>query len=146
MKAKPDRPPPGVVKLGAGAHYTRLDVLADTICITEAGLRTLLSALDGIPIVHFPSHGDARYILTYAFESALFNLGMPVKIKEKPDLMRVHQELAGVLYGSLTKEALRDRVKMLIKSLTSAGDEATIGRRKRPKESYKSWSGRKPSG
>jgi hypothetical protein len=114
---------------------------------TVKGLCTLLSTLGEIPRIHFPGTGDTEYVLTYAFESALFNLGMPKGIREKPDLCRVHQELAGVLYGTLTREALIERVKLLVSSLTSAGDEATIGRRKkRSKSDHRTWSGRTPNG
>jgi hypothetical protein len=145
MKAKPDKPPPPVLKLGAGAHYTRLDVLADTMGTTEKGIRTLLATLD-LPIAHFPGMADSRYVLTYAFESAIFALGMPKKIKEDADLLRVHQELAGVLYGTLTKEALRERVRLLIKGLTSTENKATIGKkRRRSRDAYRTWPGRTPN-
>ncbi len=143
MKVKPDKPPPSILKLGAGAHYTRLDVLADMMGTTEKGIRTLLATLE-LPIAHFPGMGDSRYVLTYAFESAMFALGMPKKIKENADLLRVHQELAGVLYGTLTKEALRERVRLLVKGLTSTDTGATI-RKKRPRSAWKTWPGRKPS-
>lgn len=147
MQVKPNKPPPSHLKLGAGAHYTRLDVLADLMGTTEKGIRTLCAILDHIPIAHFPGMSDSYYILTYAFESALFNLGMPKKIKENVDLLRVHQELASVMYGTLTKEALRERVKMMIKELTSAGSDATIGKRKKRSQStHRTWSGRTPSG
>lgn len=145
MSEKPNRPPPPYIKLGAGAHYTRLDVLADLMGTTEKGVRHLVSLLGGIPIAHFPGMAESHYVLTYAFESALFALGMPKAIREQPDLLRVHQELAGVLYGSLSKEVLRERVKLLAKALTSSSKEATIGRRKRPKSSHTTWGGRKPS-
>ena len=142
MKVKPDRPPPPFLKIGAGAHYTRLDILGDT----EAGVRSLCATF-GLPLCHFPGmSSDARYVLTYAFESAMFELGLPKKIKERPDLVRVHQELAGVLYGSLTKEALRERVLQLARTLTSAGEDATMSRKKtRVKKNQSTWSGRKPS-
>lgn len=151
MQAKPNKPPPPHFRLGAGAHYTRLDVMADLLGSTEKGIRTLLSIFD-IPIAHFPGMAaDSHYILTYAFESSMFSLGMPKKIKENPDLLRVHQELAGVMYGSLTKEALRERVKMLVRTLTSDGKSATIpknnNKRKRrwPKDHHRTWTGRTPS-
>lgn len=151
MKAKPDKSPPPILKLGAGAHWTRLDVLADMMGTTEKGIRTLLASFpDPLPIAHFPGMAESRYVLTYAFESAMFALGMPKKIKEQADLLRVHQELAGVLYGTLTKEALRERVKMLIKNLTSSDSKPTIGKqggkKRRPRSAYKTWPGRKPSG
>ncbi len=152
MQVKPNKPPPPHFRLGAGAHYTRIDVLADLLGSTEKGIRTLL-AIFGLPIAHFPGMAaDSHYILTYAFESAMFNLGMPKKIKENADLLRVHQELAGVLYGTLTKEALRERVKLLVKTLTSDDKSATIrrknnGKRKRnwPKDHHKTWTGRVPT-
>jgi hypothetical protein len=75
----------------------------------------------------------------------MFALGMPKKIKESPDLLRVHQELAGVMYGTLTKEALRERVMALIKGLTSPS-KGTIMKKKRPRSAWKTWGGRKPSG
>ena len=152
MQVKPNKPPPPHFRLGAGAHYTRIDVLADLLGSTEKGIRTLLTIFC-IPIAHFPGMAaDSHYILTYAFESAMFNLGMPKKIKENADLLRVHQELAGVLYGSLTKEALRERVKLLVRCLTSDDKSATIrrknnGKRKRnwPRDNHKTWTGRTPS-
>ena len=144
MVAKPNKPPPTHLRLGAGAHYTRLDVLADLMGTTDKGIRTLLSIFE-LPTVHFPGMADSYYVLTYAFESAMFSLGMPRKIKEKADLLRVHQELAGVLYGTLTKEALRERVKTLVSQLTSSGKDATIGRKKRTRDDHKTWTGRKLS-
>lgn len=144
MSAKPNRPPPPCIKIGAGAHYTRLDVLADLMGTTDKGIRHLIGLL-GLPVAHFPGMDESHYILTYAFESAMFTLGMPQLIKDTPDLLRVHQELAGVLYGTLSKEVLRERVKLLAKTLTLAGEKATIGRRKRPKSSHTTWGGRKPS-
>lgn len=144
MKVKPDRPPPPFLKLGAGAHYTRLDVLADLMATSEEGIRTLLGAL-GLPIAHFPGMGPSKYVLTYAFESAMFELGLPTRIKERPDLVRVHQELAGVMYNVLTKEALRERVVQLARALTSAGDKATIGRKSDRVRKGRTWTGRKPS-
>lgn len=132
------------MKLGAGAHYTRVDVLADLMGATEEGVRHLVALL-GLPLAHFPGMGESQYVLTYAFESAMFNLGMPKPIRDQPDLLRVHQELAGVLYGSLSKEVLRERVKLLAKTLTLSDKDATIGRRKRPKSSHTTWGGRKPS-
>ncbi len=144
MQVKPNKPPPPYMKLGAGAHYTRLDVLADTMSTTDKGIRNLVGLL-GLPVAHFPGMEESSYVLTYAFESALFALGMPKAIREQPDLLRVHQELAGVLYGSLSKEVIRERVKLLAKTLTSSGKEATIGRRKRSRSSHTTWGGRKPS-
>lgn len=144
MQVKPDKPPPPILKLGAGAHYIRLDVLADTMGTTDKGIRTLLSTLE-LPIAHFPGMSDSRYVLVYAFETSMFALGMPKKIKESPDLLRVHQELAGVMYGTLTKEALRERVMALIKGLTSPS-KGTIMKKKRPRSAWKTWGGRKPSG
>lgn len=145
MSERPNRSPPPCIKIGAGAHYIRLDMLTDLMGTTEKGLRTLIAIL-GIPIAHFPGMTESNYILAYAFESALFALGMPKAIREQPDLLRVHQELAGVLYGTLTKEVIRDRVKLLAKSLTSSCSEATIGkRRKRSRSSHTTWGGRKPS-
>lgn len=144
MSEKPNRPPPPHIKLGAGAHYTRLDVLADLMGTTEKGIRHLISLL-GLPVVHFPGMSESHYVLTYALESALFALGMPKAIREQPDLLRVHMELAGVLYGTLSKEVLRERVKLLAKALTSSDKETTIGRRKRSRSSHTTWGGRKPS-
>ena len=150
MQAKPDKHSPSHLKLGAGAHYTRLDHLANIMGISEKNIRTLIGALgpgeNAIPIVHLPGTGDVRYVLTYAFESAMFALGMPEGIKGNPGLLRVHQELSGVLYGSLTKEALRERVKSLVKSLTSADNKATIGKKKkRTRRDHQTWTGREPS-
>lgn len=146
MQAKPDKHPPSHLKLGAGAHYIRLDTLADLIGTTDQGVRKLIGAL-GLPIVHIPETGEARYVLSYALETAMFAIGMPKGVKDGPGLLRAHQELAGVLYGSLTKEALRDRVKQLVSTLTSASDSATMkkGRRKRSRSAHQNWTGRTPS-
>lgn len=116
-------------------------MISDLLGTTVEGVHRLLGAL-GVPTVHFPGHGDERYVLTYALESTLFALGMPKAIKERPDMIRLHQELAGVLYGTLTKEALRERVAGLIKTLTS---DAKKPKMKRVKGNQKTWAGRTPS-
>lgn len=144
MKVKPDKPPPATMKLGAGAHWTRLDILADAMGTTQKGIRTLLATLEPpVPAYHFPGMGDSHYVLTYAFESALFALGMPKEIRGNKDLLRVHQELASVLYGTLTKEALKERVKMMIKELTSKSKGSIIGKRRRTRDHHSTWPGRK---
>jgi hypothetical protein len=145
MQVTPNKPAPAHLKLGAGAHYTRIDVVADLLGSTEKDIMSLLGIF-GIPAIHLPGREGTRYVLTYALESAMFGLGMPKKIKEKEDLLRVHQELAGVLYGTLTKEAMKERVKLLIKTLTSSDKKPKIGeRRRRPQSQHRTWSGRKPS-
>ena len=48
---------------------------------------------------------------------ALFELGMPEAVKADRAWLTAHKELAGVLYGTLKKEVIRERVKELAKTL-----------------------------
>lgn len=130
-KSKPTlmRRQPRRVKVAPASVYVSLEELMDAFGIAEKHVRSLLSVL-GVPLVHFPG-GDARYALLYALDTSLFNLGLPKIIKESPDLARVHHELAGVLYGTLTKEMIRERVLALGKVLTSHAKDGKMGRRKR---------------
>lgn len=117
------------MKVAPASAYVSLEELMDAFGIDEKHVRSLLSVL-GVPLVHFPG-GEARYVLLYALDMALFNLGLPKVIKESPDLARVHHELAGVLYGTLTKEVIRERVMVLGKVLTSGARDGKIGSRKK---------------
>ena len=127
-------PPKPRFKIGVSCQYFAVEDLAATIGTSEKAIRGLCAGLE-IPVLHFPGHPPEKgYVLLYALESALFGLGMNKKIRATEGLLRTHQELAGVMYGTLTKEALVKRVKMLAKELTEAGSGPKIHRKKeRPK-------------
>lgn len=116
-------------KIGASAVYVQVGELARILGVEERHVKALCAVFpDPIPMVSLPGQHE-HYILLYALETALFALGLPKAQRDDPVLARAHQELAGLLYGGLTKQALATRVELLAKTLTS-GSKAPKIRRK----------------
>ncbi len=69
-----------------------------------------------IPIVT-PEPGGKKYIGLYPFESAMFEAMLPEAFQGAQELVRAHQELAGVLYGHITSKLIRERVLAIAKGL-----------------------------
>lgn len=114
-----DQKPPKRFKIGAGAVYIQIAEVARLLGVEDRHVRAMCAYFDPpVPVLSF--HGQSTYyILVYALETALFALGLPKAIRDDPGLSRAHQELAGLLYGGLTRQALTDRVELLAKTLTS---------------------------
>jgi hypothetical protein len=131
--------PPKRFKIGSSAVYIQIAEVARLLGIEDRHVRTLCAYFDPpIPVLSF--HGQSTYyVLVYALETALFALGLPKAIRDDPALSRAHQELAGVLYGGLTRQALTDRVELLAKTLTSA---STNPKMYRDHNARKKWTGR----
>jgi hypothetical protein len=121
---------PDRVHIGASVVLVSLSGLGKTLGIEEEHVRSLLGALE-IPIIQIPG-SDKRHFSLYALETALFQLGLPTYLKEAPGLGRVHQELAGVLYGTLKKEVVRERVHQLARALHP--QLLKSGRKKKPRD------------
>lgn len=115
---QPDR-----IKVGAGVILVSLDGLARDWGVPEGGVEHLLGTFT-IPVIKLPG-GDKRYVSLYSLEDALFEAGLPETFKGDTVLVRTHHELAGVLYGTLSKEVIRERVKALAKSLRSGPPRKT---------------------
>ncbi len=128
-------------KIGASASYVQIREIARLMGTETRHAQALCTYLK-VPMLSFPGQAE-HYILVYALESALFSIGLPKTVQDDPVLSRAHQELAAITYGVLTKEALKERVSLIIKSLTNATKE---GKMKRPRSSWKKWSGRHPNG
>lgn len=107
---KPDR-----INIGASVRQVSLDAVATTFGMTGAEAETLCRALK-VPLVAFPG-SPKRYINLYAIETALFEIGMPPQIRNDPALLRVHQELAGAMYGATTRAILMRRIRGLANQL-----------------------------
>jgi len=128
-------------KIGASAAYIQVKEVALLLGIEEKKARALCSFLE-IPMLAFGGQSE-HYVLIYALEKGLFRLGLPAKERENPLLVSTHLELASIMYGTLTKEALKERVALLAKTLTSAVGQAKM--KKRPRSSWTKWGGKKPS-
>ncbi len=124
---------PHRIKIGAGVILVSLDGLAVDWGITVDGVEHMLNALE-LPRIKFPG-GEKRYVGLYGLEDALFELGLPDTFKGNRALVRAHHELAGVLYGTLSREVIRERCLMLAKTLkgnlTSRRKKTTIRKTKR---------------
>lgn len=118
--------PPDYISVGAGVRMISLEGVGKSFggAPSEAVLR-LLDTL-GVPRVRYPGLEGKSYVNLYALESCLFPLGLPKQFangpnnrngKSDPELIRLHQELAGVLYNTWTKEAVRQRVKKLAREM-----------------------------
>jgi hypothetical protein len=125
-------------KIGASASYVKLAEVARLLGVSEEDARSMCSFLE-VPVLSFKGQ-TGQSVLLYALETALFSLGLPKKVRSDPAMVAAHQELAAVIYGTLTREALKERVDLIAKALTSSKDPPKI---KRTRKSYKSWTGRK---
>jgi hypothetical protein len=124
-------------KIGASASYIQIGEIARIMGVETRHITALCTHLE-VPMLSFPGQTE-HYILVYALETALFSLGLPKTVQTDPALSRAHQELAALTYGVLTKEALQERVSLIVKSLTNASEK---GKMKRPSSSWRKWTGR----
>jgi len=128
-------------KIGAAASFIQVGEIARLLG-TEEKHTTALCGFLGVPVLSFRGQ-EGHYVLVYSLEKELFRLGLPVMEREDPLLVQAHLELASLMYGVLTKEALKERVALLAKTLTSTVKKTKIQRKP---SAWKRWSGRKPSG
>lgn len=123
---QPDR-----IKLGAGVILVSLSGLARDWGVPEEGVEHLLAAFT-IPVITLPG-GDKRYVSLYSLEEALFEAGLPETFKGDTLLVKAHHELAGVLYGTLTREVIRERVVALANAFR-AGPPRKYRKPKQPRK------------
>jgi len=128
---------PDNISVGAGVRMLSEEGVAKCFGCELEQARELLDSL-GVPRVKYPT-GPKKFVNLYALESLLFPLGLPAQFKNGPNnrngvsdegLIRLHQELAGVLYSTWTKEAVRARVKKLAKEMLNLPDKALTKPRK----------------
>lgn len=128
-------------KIGTAAAYIQVGEIARLLGVEEKQAKALCGLLK-VPMLSFPGQAD-HYVLIYALEKELFRLGLPVKERDDPVLVHTHLELASLMYGTLTKEVLKERVALLAKALTSGTKKAKIHRKP---STWRKWGGRTPSG
>lgn len=127
------------IVLGASVRLWSIEGVAEDLSIPYDAAAGLVTSL-GLPVLHLPG-SDKRYVSLYALESAFFSLSLPTSMVQTPDgardpdLIRLHQELAGAMYMAAQKEAIRQRVKKLARQmtrgLTSQGKRPIIGKKKK---------------
>lgn len=134
---QPDR-----IQIGASLVLVSLEGLAMMLGAPDTRqLEELLRAAD-IKRLKFP-WGPKRYVSLFPLEMGLFQAGMPsggYTGTDASNMMVAYQELAGLLYGGLTRKAIADRTKELVKTLTKAhgGNQRTDNRRSRgPRPVYR---------
>ena len=97
-----------------------------------------LGSMEGVgkfPLIKFPE-GSKRYVSLYPLEKALFALGLPAAMRgerkkvAEEGLMDVMHQTAAILYGTLTKEVVRQRIRLLAQNLKK---EALTKPKKRPR-------------
>lgn len=106
---------PHRIKLGSSVIMVSVDGIAADWGIQEASVVRLCGKFR-IPIVT-PEPGGKRYVGLYPFESALFEAMLPEAFAADHELVKAHQELAGVLYGHVTAKLIRERVLAIAKGL-----------------------------
>ena len=105
---------PDTLRVGASVVFKWLPALAKDWGCSESALEDFLSEF-GIPLVECPNGG--WYVSLYPLETLLFQKGFPKGWQnDDPGLVRAHQELAGVLYGALTRDTIVKRVKALVRA------------------------------
>lgn len=112
-----------MIRLG-GLILVSVDGTAAEWGMTGTQFGGLLETL-GVPVVQLKP-GGRGYVSVYPLEYALFALGLPraMKCTTNPNstgcdatVTDVHFQLASLLYGTLTREAIRERVRVLAHSL-----------------------------
>ncbi len=106
-----------------------MDGLAADWGVPESGIVKLL-AMFAIPIITLPG-GEKQYVSLWPLEIALFEAGLPVACRGSQEAVRAIHASAGIVYGTLTKEVIRERLSRLQQDLARTGPH-TSARRKKP--------------
>ncbi len=117
---------PHRIKLGASVVLVSVDGIAADWGIQEKSVIRFCAKF-GLPLIT-PEPGGKQYLGLYSFESAMFEAMLPVAFKGDHALVRAHQELAGVLYGSITAKLIRERVVAIARELRK-GPPSRAGKR-----------------
>lgn len=117
---------PHRIKVGASVVLISLDGLAADWGITEGAARRLCGRF-GLKTLT-PEPNGKQYISLYPFESALFETLLPEAFSGSHELVKAHQELAGVIYGHATAAAIRERVLAIARGLQT-GPPSRKGKR-----------------
>lgn len=110
---------PHRIKIGSAVILVSLDGLAVDWGIPEDGIVKLLSVF-AIPIITLPG-GDKRYVSLWSLEMALFEAGLPVACRGSQEAVRAIHASAGIVYGTLSKEVIREHLSRLQRDLTRVG-------------------------
>lgn len=116
---------PDKIKVGAGVIFLSITGLSRDWGISEVNVLKMMDMMS-IPRVVFPG-GKKKYVSLYPVEEYMFNMGLPEAYKGDTVFVKAHHELAGCLYGTLTKEVIRERCLALSKGLRRKG--LTYGRK-----------------
>jgi len=119
--------------IGASVRLWSIEGVAEDLGVSADAALSLLDAL-GLPRLALPG-SPKRYVNLYALESCIFAMSLPTKMShtidgsQDPELIRLHQELAGTIYLAGTKEMVRERVKKLAKELGRSINGVKLGRK-----------------
>ena len=119
---------PHRIKVGAGLILVSIDGIAQDWGLSELGVRKLLSAFE-LPLIQMPG-GDKRYVNLWVLECALFEAGMPEAAKGSQEAVRAIHASAGIVYGTMSKEVIRERLSLLQRSLSKPGPHTSKHRTK----------------
>jgi len=119
---------PHRLKIGSGLILVSIDGLSADWGIPEEAV-TQVVALFEIPLIKFPG-GDKRYVNLWSLELALFEAGLPSACKGTQKEVRAIHAAAGIVYGTLSKEVIRERLNMLRGELREAGPQTSKYRKK----------------
>lgn len=120
---------PHRIKVGSGVILVSLDGLAADWGIEEKHILRMLHQFGGIPLIT-PMEGGKQYVNLWALECALFEAGLPEATKGSQDAVRAIHASAGIVYGTLTKEAIRQRLSHLQQALARVGPHTSAHRKK----------------
>jgi hypothetical protein len=106
---------PHRIKVGASVVLISLDGLAADWGISVGAARRLCGRF-GLKTLT-PEPDGKQYVNLYPLESALFEALLPEAFSGDHELVKAHQELAGVLYGHVTAKLIRERVLAIARGL-----------------------------
>ena len=106
---------PDKLRCGASVIYMNLQGLCKDWGCSEEALRAYLIDF-GIPVVTHPNGGE--YVSLYPLESTMFLEGLPAGwAHDDKGLPTAHMELAGLMYGGITRQMVITRVRALVRAM-----------------------------
>lgn len=106
---------PHRIKVGAGVIMLSMDGIAADWGVS---LRAIHNIVKNWQLPTFtPEKGGKSYVSLYSLETALFEALLPRTFQGDHEFVKAHHELAGCLYGTMTKEIIRERCMQLASQL-----------------------------
>lgn len=104
---------PPIIPIGVATKLLPLECVAEAFRMKEVRQAEELAFALGLKIFNGPN--DVRYVSMYHMDESLFRLMEPEGCTD--EMSRVRYQMAGMLYGSVSKDLLQKRLRVLAREL-----------------------------